>query len=381
DIFAYTDSRSGIAVGQPVRHASENELFTRAIAVWTPNDAHSLAFGTEYSHTWFKDPPQSDALDRLPIVEDRTWETNTISFLVEEQWKINDQLTLFLSFRTDKNDFSDWLISPRGTLVYTPTNEDTFKVMVGQSVRRGDDEELYGEYERSGTIPEPETLRSYELSYDRKLSSDWNVGVRGFYEDYDAIGWIPSLYQSASLGQFQIAGGEIELTYSTRSTRITLSESVSTLVDASVPEGAAPAGQGLSSSPYGYGGELANWAPSITKLALIHDLSRQWTISSSVILYSGFPGGQDYSEYAASLATTPQAVPLSDAGYDTPYGPNLYVNFGLEYRPTEHCTIRLDGYNLAALVDDSLSKRNYILRTSEYSDEPAAVAISVSYSF
>ncbi|MBC7783709.1 MAG: TonB-dependent receptor plug domain-containing protein, partial [Burkholderiales bacterium] len=41
DIFAYTDSRSGIAVGQAVRHASENELFTRAIAVWTPNDAHS----------------------------------------------------------------------------------------------------------------------------------------------------------------------------------------------------------------------------------------------------------------------------------------------------------------------------------------------------
>ena len=205
--------------------------------------------------------------------------------------------------------------------------------------------------------------------------------MNAFYEDYEAIGWNPSAQEASSLGKFQIAGGEAVLTYSTPKTRVMLSEGVSTLVHASVPEGAPPAGQGITSAPYGFGNELAAWAPSITKLTVLHDITPKWTVSGSLVYYSGFPGAEDYAHYAATLAKPPSGVPLSDPGFNTPYGPNLYFNMGVEYRPTEHLSFRVDGYNLVALVDQTLSKRNYILRESEFSVQPASVAVSMRYRF
>jgi hypothetical protein len=41
----------------------------------------------------------------------------------------------------------------------------------------------------------------------------------------------------------------------------------------------------------------------------------------------------------------------------------------------------VDGYNLAALFDETLSKRNYYFRTSEFSVIPASLAFSLSYRF
>ena len=218
DLWAFKDQRAGADSWPPrrTRSADEQQAFSRAIAVWTPNDAHSLAFGLEYSHEWFHDPPYADALELAPVVSNRNWQTDTISLLAEHQWRITDQWTTFLSFRTDKHTYSDWLLSPRGTVVFTPTERDTFKVMAGQSVRRGGDEELWSQWERSRTIPAPETLRSYEISYERKLTDHWRVGGNAFFEDYDAIGWSSTLYHSLSIGKFQIAGGEFQLTYSNR---------------------------------------------------------------------------------------------------------------------------------------------------------------------
>jgi len=93
----------------------------------------------------------------------RNWQTDTISFLAEHQWRITDQWTTFLSYRTDKNTYSDWLQSPRATVVFTPTGQDTFKIMAGQSVRQSSAEELWAQWENTRSIPKPETLRSYEL--------------------------------------------------------------------------------------------------------------------------------------------------------------------------------------------------------------------------
>ncbi|HEY2411164.1 MAG TPA: TonB-dependent receptor, partial [Pirellulaceae bacterium] len=319
--------------------------------------------------------------DRSPVVTSRDWETDTISFFGEDQWKISKDWTLFLSARTDKNTYSDWLFSPRGALVFTPTKKDTFKAMAGESVRRADDEDLFGQFERTHTLAKPEKLQSYELAYERQLTDTLALDVNGFYEDYDAIGWNPSAQEASSLGEFQIAGAEFALTYRTSSTRITLSEGYSTLVHGSVPADAPAAGQGISSSPYGFGNELAAWAPSVTKLTLIHDVTSKLTVSSSVVYYSGFPGAKDYADYAATLTSPPSAVPLSDPGNNKPYGPNLFVNMGLEYKVNPHLTVRVDGYNLAALFDEKISKRNYILRESEFSVQPASVAFSVTYSF
>jgi outer membrane receptor protein involved in Fe transport len=380
DLWDFKDQRA-FTSPKPTRLADENQAFSRAIAVWTPTEAQSLAFGMEYSHMWFHDPPYSDALDVAPVVSNRNWQTDTISFLAEHQWRITDQWTTFLSYRTDKNTYSDWLQSPRATVVFTPTGQDTFKIMAGQSVRQSSAEELWAQWENTRSIPKPETLRSYELAYDRKLSDQWSVSVDGFFEDWAAVGYSSTLFHTVSLGDFQIGGGELVITYTNRSTRLTLSEGVAKLVSASVPKSLAAGGQGITSEPYGYGHDLAEWSPFITKLALLRDIGKKWTASSSVVYYYGFPGAQDYANYNASLSKPMSGLPYSDPGYSTPYGPNLYVNLGLEYRPSENWTLRVDGYNLAGLADPTLSKRNYYFRLSEFSLEPASLAVSARYRF
>ncbi len=382
DRWSLKDQRMGTQTNAPVpREGGESEFFSRAIATWTPNQTHSLAFGAEYSRESFDDPYYSDALDRAPIINDREWTTDTYSVLAEYQAKLNKQWTLFASARTDKHTYSDWLFSPRGTLVFTPTDKDTIKAMVGKSVRRGGDEELWAEHVRKDSIPDPESLLSYELSYERKVSDHLRIGANGFYEDYDAIGWVPALYLSSSIGKYQMAGGELLLTYVTPRTRVTFSSGITKLVDADVPASLPAGGQAITAKPYGYGNDLAEWAPLVTKATLVHDVTDRFSATASVAHYSGFPGAQDFADYAATLKVVPSAMPYSDPDYTEPYGPNLFLNIGAEYRPTPKVTLRLDGYNLAAIADETLSKRNYYFRLSEFNVQPASLGISVRYRF
>ena len=381
DRWAFKDQRAGTSP-RPTRSANENQAFSRAIVDWTPSSAHSLAFGAEYSHMWFYDPPYADALDIAPVVPNRHWQTDTISPLAEYQWKVMKNLwTIFVSFRADKHTYSQWLLSPRGTMVFTPTEQDTIKIMGGQSVRRSGDEELWAQWEREHSIPKPETLRSYEMQYEHRFWDQWSVGANGFYEDYSAIGYSSVLYHSVSLGDFKIAGGEFELGYTNKTTRVMLSEGVAKLVDSKIPKSLPAGGQGITAEPYGYGHDLAEWSPFITKLSVVHDFSKQWTVSSSLVYYYGFPGAQDFARYNAAQGSPLSGLPYSDHGDSTPYGPNLYVNLGIEFRPSTNWTIRVDGYNLAGLADSTLSKRNYYFRLSEFSEEPASVTVSARYKF
>jgi hypothetical protein len=77
----------------------------------------------------------------------------------------------------------------------------------------------------------------------------------------------------------------------------------------------------------------------------------------------------------------PSAIPLSDPGFDVPYGPNLYWNAGVEFEPMTNWKLRVDGCNLIEPFDKALSKRNYYFRLSEYNVQPASVSVSMHYRF
>lgn len=376
----FKDQRMGTQLTAPLpREGGEHEWFSRAVAVWSPTQSHSLAFGSEYSHEAFYDPYFSDALDRVPVVSQRKWDTNLIAFLAEYQWKMGSSWTLFAGGRGGKHTYSDWMFSPRASLVFTPSARDTLELMVGKSVRRSGDEELWAEHVRLGTIPNTESLLSYEFSYEHQLAQNWLLDTNTYFEDYNAIGWIPALYYSSSIGRYQMIGEELEARYTTPRTRISISHGYTRLVNASIPSTLPPGGQAITAEPYGFGDTLGEWAPFITKAALLRDVRRRWTLSASAVHYSGFPGAQDFARYAATLQTVPSAMPFSDPGYTTPYGPDLFINTGVEFRPVPHWSFRADGYNLAALGDKTLSKRNYYFRMSEFSVQPASATLSLHY--
>lgn len=415
DRYQMADWRGGTDVVNVGNYSAneENEIFGRAIAVWTPNDRHSLGFGIDYSIEYFKEPGRSDALNGAatsgtsvgrPAVTDREWDVDTISFMLEHQWKISEAFTLFASGRTDKHTYTDWLISPRGTLVYTPNDKHTLKFMLGESVRRSGDSELYAQATRSGMpagtpagfvppkkISEAETLQARELSYEYAISKEWSAGVNVFHQDYSAIGWVTATGSSQPVGEFEMAGGEFTVSYRRPGTRIDFSHGVVELLDAQT--GFDPRDnryQGIGLTQYGVSDLLA-WSSMISKLSVTHDITSKFTAGTSLTFYWGFDGAEDLAKHINlqdpgfinpnTNSATASNAPQTNPGNTTPYGANLYWNVGLEYRPTENWTLRIDGYNLAELFDDTISKRNYFFRMSEFSVESASLALSAKYKF
>lgn len=355
----------------------EREAYGRVLGTWTPDKRHSVALGVEYSHMWFDGASASAQTVGVKPLQD-AWQTDTVSLLAEHQWHLSDQWTTFASARVDKHTYTDWLFSPRLALVFTPDSEDTLKLIGARAKRRSGDGELRQGDVLSGTQGATETLDSLEFRYERQHNRQWTFGCSAFVERNEAIGFSTVLNHSIPVGTFKIWGVEPEITFHSEKTRLTLSHGYTQLFESSL---ATPTTiQGITAEPYGYGHDLANWANNITKLALIQELDGKWTASTSLRLYWGFPGAKDLAGWNGAKSS-PLSYALADPGYDAAYGPSVYWNAGLEYRPTKHLTVRADAFNILGWADQTLNKRIYYFRGSDYSVEAASVAISAKLTF
>lgn len=355
----------------------EQEAYGRVVGTWKPNEKQSIALGMEYSHMWFNGESASASVVGTAPPYD-AWQTNTVSLLAEHQWRVSDRWTTFASMRGDKHTYTDWLISPRLALVFTPSRQDTVKLIGARAKRRSGDGELRQGDVLSGTQGATESLDSVEFRYERQQDRNWNFGISFFQEENEAIGFSQVVNHSIPVGTFRIAGVEPELTFRSENTRLTLSHGYTKLLGSSL---ATPSTlQGITAEPYGYGHDLANWANNITKFALIREIDAQWTASTSLRVYWGFPGAKDLADWNGAQSS-PRGYALADSGYDTAYGRSVYWNAGLEYRPTKQLTMRLDAFNIMGWFDKTLNKRAYYFRGSDYSVEAASVAISAKVLF
>ncbi len=356
----------------------EEEVYGRVLGTWTPNQTHSVGVGLEFSHMWFDGGPvgYGPAPGVAPVSD--TWQTDTVSLLAEHQWHFAENWTSFASARGDKHSYTEWLFSPRLALAYTPTPKDTFKLIGARAVRRNGDGELRQEHVQTNEQGTTETLESLEFRYERQHDDHWHFGCSVFVEQNEAIGFSAAENHSVGVGTFAIWGLEPELSYRTKNTKLALSHGYTQLFDSSL---ATPdTVQGISAEPYGYGHDLANWANHITKFSVNHDWNEQWSSNTSLRVYWGFPGAQDLVEWNGDRGA-PLSFGLADPGYDDSFGPSVFWNAGLEYRPTQRMTLRLDAYNILGWFDEKLNKRLHYFRGSNYSSEAPAVVLTAKVSF
>jgi iron complex outermembrane receptor protein len=356
----------------------EREAYGRVLGTWTPDNKQAAALGLEYSHMWFDGAPIGyGPAPGVPPVRD-SWTTDTVSLLAEHQWHLDEQWTTFASARADKHSYTGWLLSPRLALAFTPGRQDTLKLIAARAVRRNGDGELRQEYVQSGSRGTTETLDSLEFRYERQHDAQWNSGGSVFVEQNEAIGFDAAANHSVAVGTFKIWGIEPEISFRSEKTRLILSHGYTKLFGSSL---ATPGTvQGITAEPYGYGHNLANWANNITKLALIREMDAEWTASTSLRMYWGYPGARDLADWNGAQST-PRSYALADPGYDAAYGPSVFWNAGLEYRPVQHLTVRADAFNIMGWFDQTLNKRIYYFRGSDYTVEAASVALSARFAF
>jgi iron complex outermembrane receptor protein len=355
----------------------EDEYHTKIVLNWNVTDRHKLAVGSEFSREefglnspGFPDEPARSGLLGNPMPR---WRTMMFSIFAEHQWAITDQWTTFLGARLDDHTFNDDMFSPRAALIYTPTAEDTWKLLWSRSVRANFAEELFAAHLAGVESSAPEKLDSAELRYERAHSPRLSLAASAFLH-YNLELITHSGGRNVPVGTQRDWGLEFEAVYRTDRTCVIFSHGYTKLYDFDLLEGQSTL---TTAEPYGYGDDLANWSNHITKIAARRRLDDQWSLDGSLRVYWGFPGREDFDDYHRATTTYPVVEP----GWEKAYRANVYLNLGLQYVHSRHLTVRVDGYNLLGLFDEDLNKRNYYDGLGDYRSHAPAVALWLIYTF
>ena len=358
----------------------EDEYHGKILLQWTPNEQHKIALGSEISHRelglrsplWPDIAPVSQQLNPMP-----RWSTNMYSLLGEWQWNINDKWTTFLGGRVDDHTYTKPMLSPRAAIVYSPTEKDTLKLMWSRSVRANVEEEMKLQAMDGNGLSTPEQLDTLEFRYERQQNKNIDFAASIFmHYNFKLVSWDETTHQSTTVGTQKDWGAELEASYHTEKTRLTLSHGYTKLLEFNLaPDRTTYA----TAAPYGFGNDLANWSNHITKLTAQQKLDDKWTFNASFRIYWGFPGMKDYGKYNPVLH--PGGDQFIENGWEKAYRGNYYLNLGLQYKPSKDLTIGITGYNLLGIFNIDLNKRNYLDSNSDYRCEAPAIGVSVTYKF
>jgi iron complex outermembrane receptor protein len=358
----------------------EEDYYGKAILQWKPNEQHKIAVGTEVSHRelglqelgWPFTNPVSQQLNPMP-----RWSTNLYSILGEWQWNISDKWTTFLGGRVDDHTYTNRMYSPRAAIVHSPTAIDTFKLMWSRSVRANVEEEMKAQARAGLGNSDPEKLDTVEFRYERQQNKNLDLAASVFmHYNFKLISWDETTKQSAAVGMQKDWGAELEASYHTDKTRLTISHGYTKLISFDLEPGRTTY---ATAAPYGYGNDLSNWSSHITKLTAQHKLDDKWTLDASMRIYWGFPGIKDYDEYNPYAYTGGSR--FIEEGWHKDYRGNYYLDLGLQYQPNKDLTIGVTGYYLLGIFDKDLNKRNYLDSCGDFRNNAPAVAVSVTYKF
>lgn len=403
DFFRYFESRfdrnsATVIPAGPANPQREEEYYGRAMLNWTPTDNHATSFGFEVSRnhlglgTWtFPNDPGNTIINGTA----GPWWTTGFGFIGEHQWKINDYWTMFLTGRWDDHTYTKTLFSPRGAIVYTPDDVNTLKFIATESVRRLPEDVLYGDILNNRGPTGVESIKSLELRYEQQPVDDWSWAVSSFYQQSEFVG----LSGFANSDQKNFAnvnmwGAEVELVYRTDKSRFIASHSATKLINFDLVDNfALPANfnvgdpnifiQSISAAPYGFGNNLANQSPQLTKFIYHYDHCFHWSSDLSLRVYWARPGDEAVAAFQdARFAAQGSLNRTTDPGFKDSFQGSFFLNYALNYKYNDRITTRLDLYNILGWFDQDLNKRNFILEgIGTYRDEAAAIAATVRMTY
>jgi iron complex outermembrane receptor protein len=424
--FSYDIFDSELYYSSGPNASREDKYQTKVVATWTPNEQHSLALGASWLREFFGlrspgypgDKTENDAynpgcmsmifagipnIDGNGLVLSRMprWTTDTFSVFGEWQWKISDQWTNFFGMRADKNTFTDPMYSPRDTLIFTPTEKDTFKLMFSRAVKLNFASEMYITARPPGfwwlypwivpnptglSLPtppgektKPEVLYSYEFRYERQQTKNLWLAGSLFVNDHSIKGYTGGYSQQAGspAGEMRTYGIELEGIYKKGKNEVILSHSFTRMYKFNPIRNADGSyiDQSFTSSPYGYGNELDFWSDHQTKLVVRRQIDDKLSVDGSLRIMWGFPGAKEFNRYRHDT----WGIPIPS---DSLFGGNMKLDLGVTYAFSKDLEMRIDGYNLLGLIDDDYNQNLIIdqVNASARSSAPA-LGISVKYTF
>jgi iron complex outermembrane receptor protein len=364
---------------------NEDEYNLKLLTRYTGID-YDIALGTQYAYNSFgKDKAldnQHDTTYLGPLQEGDNFSTDMLSFFGEYQQNFLNNFTSFIGIRADKHKYSDWMYSPRVSLVYSQDEQNFFKLNYTKSVRHSDDADLYYIDKISGENGDHESINHFEFMYDNYFTKKSKFSLNLFYDIEDVVAYREDLKYQAKIGELELYGLKMELNYELNNYHFYISHSYTKQKDFTLDELSIQ--NNISASEYGYGDDLANWNNHITKLRLNYKIKHNLKWVNSLRILWGMDGAQDMSDYNIDTngATDRKYIlPYYEDDNTKAYEESIYLNTALIWKYNKSTTISLNAYNILGLFDEDYNKRNFFQTTSQYTDAAPSLSVGLNYKF
>lgn len=344
------------------------------------------------------------------------WSTNTYSLATEINYLFTSDLSAIISGRIDKNDQTDYMISPRIAFVYQASDRNTIKASWQRSLRMNTMMELYWlEINDRTDEADPEQSTTYEISFHRQHSEHLYFAITGYHNESEIFSWNGSNLNL--LGVIKAYGIEPEISYRTDSFSFGINHSFFELIDwdFKLKQSDGSATQFISYSDMLYkrdyltqtstGNSLNDWANQHTKLWFDYKINDNWLIHVDARIIWQYEYGNDlyaiyenayadvdtntlsanelmeYNDNKALLVAVKQTVQDKDI-----YGKDIRLNASLTWQVfgSESTQLILYGQNLVDFTSNKRQKRNFtsnVLPVSGWIEEPRAIGLKLTHEF
>lgn len=302
-----------------------------------------------------------------------------MSLLGEYKWNIFDDLTLYSGLRFDDSERLDSNLSSRVALVKSFGDSDVLKITFNNSVRNPVESAIQESKQNNAAPGEVETIKFLEGRWEHVINENINFAFGGYYADHDISAFSSSNFTAEVLGNTKYYGIEIEFSYNTENTKFSIAHNVTDLINFDLTDLTLERQQ-ISSNPYGYGSNFANWSKHQTTINAVYTITDKIETNASLTILWGFPGLEDYASYNMIELGGILNLPLTD-GSTRAFEESVFLNFGARYQVNDDMFVRLNAHNVLGLADKKLNKTNVFIRSGMYQSQAASLSISLDFNF
>lgn len=288
--------------------------------------------------------PAGTSYDTASVYVGEGWSTNSYGLLGEANLELHPLATFLVSGRADKDDHSNWGLSPRVAWIGAFSEENVLKLIWQRSVRMNYLEQAYLQH-KAGTVSDPEVLNGVEMIHTWKPHSmvDWQTSA--YYNDLEILGFNRNTSSTLKVGDLKLAGLELEGKITLPKVTVGFNHSLVKQLEYTLSEDATVKSSGISYSDYrrdlvvsgketvtvksstgadssyvkavkdtvwisGTGNDINNWSNQATKLYVNYKPIENVTLHIDSRVFWGFQGAQDGLD---ALEAAINALPAYDS--------------------------------------------------------------------
>jgi outer membrane receptor for ferrienterochelin and colicins len=154
-----------------------------------PSDRYTFVLGSEYRINIRENQSGYDDLEPRFYYIHREDRSEVAGFFAQGEARLRDDLTLTAGLRYDHyGDTFEGTANPRLALIYNPTETSAVKLLYGDAFRAPNPyERYYNTAQADAPELQPETIKTYELVYERYFDSKYRLSLSGYSYDIEGL--------------------------------------------------------------------------------------------------------------------------------------------------------------------------------------------------